>query len=343
MKAMLLAEYKKLEIVDVPLPAFGPKDLLVRVRACGICGSDIHGYDGSTGRRRPPLIMGHEAAGEIAAIGDAVKGFAVGDRVTFDSTISCGECPACRRGRINLCQNRQVLGVACDEFQRHGAFAEYVVVPHHISYRLPENMPYEHAALIEAVSIAVHAVGRLNVPLGSVGVVVGAGMIGLLVIQALKRAGCTTIIAVDLSDQRLQHAEGLGADILINSTHQNPLQEIARCTDGQGADVVLEVVGCAATVDVAIQAARRGGQVVLVGNLAPRVEIPLQMTVNRELTLYGSCASNGEYPQCIALMEQGAIQVQSLITALAPLDDGPRWFQRLYAGEDGAMKVILQP
>ena len=343
MKAMLLAEYKKLEIVDVPLPAFGPKDLLVRVRACGICGSDIHGYDGSTGRRRPPLIMGHEAAGEIAAIGDAVKGFAVGDRVTFDSTISCGECPACRRGRVNLCQNRQVLGVACDEFQRHGAFAEYVVVPHHISYRLPENMPYEHAALIEAVSIAVHAVGRLNVPLGSVGVVVGAGMIGLLVIQALKRAGCTKVIAVDLSEQRLRHAQGLGADILINSTHQDPLQEIARYTDGQGADVVLEVVGCAATVDVAIQAARRGGQVVLVGNLAPRVEIPLQMTVNRELTLYGSCASNGEYPQCIALMEQGAIQVQSLITAMAPLDDGPRWFQRLYAGEDGAMKVILQP
>ncbi|MFN5948608.1 MAG: alcohol dehydrogenase catalytic domain-containing protein, partial [Pirellulaceae bacterium] len=152
MKAMLLKEYKKLELVELPRPQIGSDELLVQVRACGICGSDIHGYDGSTGRRIPPLVMGHEAAGVVAERGSQVDRFQPGDRVTFDSTVSCGTCPACRSGRINLCERRQVLGVSCQEFRRNGAFAEYVVVPQNIVYRLPDEFPFHHAAMIEAVS-----------------------------------------------------------------------------------------------------------------------------------------------------------------------------------------------
>ncbi|HCC56989.1 MAG TPA: galactitol-1-phosphate 5-dehydrogenase, partial [Solibacterales bacterium] len=166
-----------------------PQDLLVQVKACGICGSDVHGYDGSTGRRVPPIVMGHEAAGVVAAVGREVKGYQPGDRVTFDSTVSCGHCFFCTRGQINLCDNRQVLGVSCGEYRRNGAFAEFVLVPQNIAYKLPDALAFEHAALIEAVSIAVHAANITPVELGDTAVVVGTGMIGLLALQAIRIAG----------------------------------------------------------------------------------------------------------------------------------------------------------
>ena len=134
MRALLLSEYKTLSVVDMPVPAIAEDEVLVRVKACGMCGSDIHGYDGSTGRRIPPLVMGHEAAGVIERVGGRVEGFTAGDRVTFDSMVSCGACDFCRRGQINLCDNRMVLGVSCGDYRRHGAFAEYVSVPARILY-----------------------------------------------------------------------------------------------------------------------------------------------------------------------------------------------------------------
>ncbi len=343
MKAMLLSEYKKLDIVDMPTPDVGPEDLLVQVAACGICGSDIHGWDGSSGRRIPPLVMGHEAAGVVTAIGDKVAGFQIGDRVTFDSTVSCGRCAACRKGSINLCENRQVLGVSCNEFRRHGAFAEFVVVPQNISYQLPDDLPFEHAALIEAVSIAVHAANRSPVKLGDTAVVVGSGMIGLLVVQAIRLAGCANVIAVDLEDSKLEIAKSLGADVVLNPKQCDVVAEVKRFTGGQGADIALEVVGATPTVKMAIECTRKGGAITLVGNLAPQVDLPLQAVVTRELSVYGSCASNGEYPQCIEYLRRGDIRVEPLITATATLDEGPSWFARLYAGEPGAMKVVIKP
>lgn len=343
MKAMLLSQYKHLEVVDMPKPEVGDNDLLVEVRACGICGSDIHGWDGSTGRRIPPLVMGHEAAGVVEAVGAEVADFKVGDRVTFDSTVSCGRCPACRQGRINLCQNRQVLGVSCNEFRRNGAFAEYVVVPQNISYHLPDELPFEHAALIEAVSIAVHAANRTPVKLGDTAVVVGSGMIGLLVIQAVRLAGAATVIAVDIDDAKLKIAQSLGADYAINGKTADVAKEIAALTRDGGADVGLEVVGATQTIQTTIDSVKRGGAITLVGNLAPKIELPLQAVVTRELSIYGSCASNGEYPECIEYLRRGDIRVQPLITATAKLEDGPQWFEKLYKGLPGAMKVILQP
>src|ERR1700685_372610 len=140
MKSLLLSKYNHLEITDTPKPSPAPDEVLIEVAACGICGSDVHGFDGSTGRRIPPLVMGHEAAGRIAALGSSVSTFKVGERVTFDSTAFCGESPNCRRGDINLCDNRQVLGVSCGDYRRSGAFAEYVVVPSRIVHRLPDNL-----------------------------------------------------------------------------------------------------------------------------------------------------------------------------------------------------------
>lgn len=343
MKAMLLSEYKRLQVVDFDKPTIGANDLLVQVRACGICGSDIHGYDGSTGRRIPPLVMGHEAAGVVSEVGSAVKGFAVGDHVTFDSTVSCGHCYFCRRGSINLCDNRMVLGVSCGEYRRHGAFAEYISVPQNICYRISKSLPFEHAAMIEAVSVAVHAANRTPVTLGDSAVVVGSGMIGLLTIQAIRLAGCSTVIAVDIDNGRLEKAKQLGADVGLNAKEVDVPAEVKKLTAGRGADCALEVVGATETIKTAIDSVRKGGSVTLVGNLSPNVQMPLQAIVTRELNILGTCASNGEYPQCIELLEKGAIKVQPLITARASLDEGPDWFKRLYAGEPGAMKVILDP
>jgi L-iditol 2-dehydrogenase len=343
MRALVLEAYNRFVYREMPEPTIGPADVLVQVKACGICGSDVHGMDGSTGRRIPPLVMGHEASGVIARVGETVTEWKPGDRVTFDSTIYCGACYFCRQGRVNLCDNRRVLGVSCDEYRQHGAFAEYVVVPPHILYRLPENLSFPHAALTESLSIAFHAVGRTPVNLNDTALVVGTGMIGLLVVQTLRAAGCGRIIAVDLDAQRLALAQELGADVGLKSDAVDAVDEVLALTARRGVDAAFEVVGITPTLEIAMRCVRKGGALTLVGNLAPTADFLLQAAVTRELTLYGSCASSGEYPACLAMIARGAIEVDPLISAIAPLSEGAQWFQRLHEAEPGLMKVVLEP
>ena len=343
MKALVLEEYNRLEYKDVPEPQVGSKDVLIQVRACGICGSDVHGMDGSTGRRIPPLIMGHEASGVIAEVGNDVTAWQQGDRVTFDSTIYCGQCSFCRRGMINLCDNRRVLGVSCESYRQDGAFAEYVAVPQHILYPLPEGLSFEQAAMVEALSIAFHAVARTPISLNDSAVVVGVGMIGLLAVQSLKVAGCGQVIAVDLDQDRLNLACKLGADEGLRPDVDDVAAHVLRRTGHRGADIAFEVVGITPTLQLAVRCLRKGGSLTLVGNLSPATEFPLQSVVTRELTLYGSCASRGEYPSCLNMIARGAINVEALISTVAPLAEGASWFQRLYNREPGLMKVILRP
>jgi L-iditol 2-dehydrogenase len=236
-----------------------------------------------------------------------------------------------------------VLGVSCSEFRQDGALAEYVSVPQHIVFGLPEGLPFEHAAMTEPLSVAVHAVGRVPIELNDTAVVVGTGMIGLLVVQALRAAGCGRILAVDVDATRLELACRLGADEGFSPNESDVVAEVLRRTEGRGADVVMEAVGAPATVETAVASVRKGGSVGLIGNLTPEVQLPLQAVVTREITLFGSCASSGEYPACLDLIARGTIQVEPLISAVAPLDEAAEWFQRLYHGKDGAMKVIVRP
>jgi L-iditol 2-dehydrogenase len=342
MKALLLSEYSQLAVADLPAPVPGVDEILVRVAACGICGSDVHGYDGSSGRRIPPIVMGHEAAGVVAAAGSGVSEFKPGDRVTFDSTVYCGQCEFCLRGEINLCNNRQVIGVSCGEFRRAGAFAEYVVVPQRIAYHLPDTLQFQEAAMLEAVSVALHAVRVSEMKGGETVLVIGAGMIGLLTLQAAKAAGASRVLVADVDASRLLTAESFGAETLLLSG-ADLVQEISRRTEGRGVDLVLEAVGRPETVAASIASVRKGGTVTLVGNISPEVKLPLQVVVSRQIRLQGSCASSGEYPQAMELMASGQIQVKQLITAVAPLSEGPRWFARLHAGEPNLMKVVLDP
>jgi len=342
-KALVLTRSSHFEMQDVPEPRLEPGEVAVGVKACGICGSDVHGMDGSSGRRIPPIVMGHEASGVIARVGEAVRGWRVGDRVTFDSMISCGDCLFCRRGQIHLCDNRRVLGVSCPEFRREGAFAEYVAVPQSILYRMPDELSFEHAATVEPLSVAVHAVERLPLRLNDTAVVIGAGMIGLLVVQVLRAAGCGRIVAVDLDPTRLDLARCLGADETLSPKQADVASEVLGRTGGRGADVAVEAVGLPATVRLAVASVRKGGSVALVGNVTAEVALGLQSVVTREITLYGSCASSGEYPACLEMIARGAIRLEPLITAVCSLEEAPGWFERLYRGESGLMKIIVRP
>jgi L-iditol 2-dehydrogenase len=343
MKALLLSQYNQLDIADVPAPEPGQDEILVRVAACGICGSDVHGYDGGSGRRIPPIVMGHEAAGVVDSIGPGVTRFQPGDRVTFDSTVYCGKCEFCLQGEINLCNNRQVIGVSCAEFRRAGAFAESVVVPERISYHLPEALAFEEAAMLEAVSVALHGVRVSEMKGGETALVIGAGMIGLLTLQAAKALGAGKVWIADIDESRLKTAKTVGADETLLLSGDLLVKEIQRRTGGRGVDLVLEAVGRNETIAASIASVRKGGTVTLIGNISPEVKLPLQVVVSRQIRLQGSCASSGEYPQAMELLANGKIKVKPLITAVAPLEDGPQWFSRLHAGEPNLMKVVLDP
>ncbi len=343
MKALVLKEYNQFSCEDVPVPEIGADEVLIRVKACGICGSDVHGMDGSTGRRIPPVIMGHEASGIIERVGSGVAEWSVGERVTFDSAVVTRQDFYSQKGVFNLSDYRRVLGVSCAEYRQHGAFAEFVAVPQSVLYRLPDGLSFEQAAMAEPVSVAFHAVNLIPSEINDSAIVVGCGMIGLFVVQALRIKGCGTIIAIDLDPSRLDMALKFGADHAFRADDPEIVEKVRAVTRGRGADIAVEVVGITPTVNLAINAVRKGGKIGLVGNLSPKVELPLQVVVTRQLTIYGSCASAGEYAACLDMIASGRVKVDEMISAVVSLEAAGTWFDRLYRGEPGLMKVIVAP
>ena len=343
MKALLYTKPYTFEYTDVPEPEVGADDVLVRVRACGICGSDVQGHTGQTGRRLPPLIMGHEAAGIIERCGENVTGLAPGDRICFDSTVYCNQCPACKQGMYNRCVRRQVLGVSVPEFKRQGAMAEFVAVPYWICAKLPDAMSFVQAALLEPASIGAHAANRAPIADGATVAVIGAGTIGLFILQAAKLRGAQTMIACDLNDFRLDLAQQVGADQRLNPRQTDVKKAILQATDGRGVDVAFEAVGLAETFRQAISITKTGGTLVAVGNLQKETEFNLQELVTRELAFTGSYASAGEFRSCIDLIASGQINVEPLVSEVLPLADGAAAFARLLKAEENLLKIVLEP
>ncbi len=345
MKALTLTAYNEFACGDVPLPEIGPDDVLVQVKACGICGSDVHGFDGSSGRRIPPIIMGHEASGVITQCGANVSRWQSGDRVTFDSTVvpaGC-QCPFCTEGNFNLCDNRRVLGVSCGDYRQHGAMAEFVRIPQNILFQIPDTLTFEQAAFAEPLSIALHAAGRVKIAPGSTALVIGAGVIGLLTLQALKRKGVERVFVCDLSEARLELARQTGADAVFVSGRDDVLAAVRGLTENQGVHIAMECVGIGPTVTLAIDSLRKGGQLGLVGNIARKIDFPLQQVVTRELSLFGSCASAGEYQEGLDAIADGGINITPLLSAVVPLEEGASMFHRLHSGKEPLIKVILRP
>ena len=343
MKALVLEEYNKLVYRDWPDPVVADDEVLIEIKAAGICGSDVHGLDGSTGRRIPPLIMGHEAAGVIAETGKDVKNWKKGDRVTFDSTIYPLNDWYTLKGMYNLSDNRMVLGVSPKEYRRHGAFAEYLNVPQHILYKIPDNVSFTQAAMVEPVAVAAHAVELSSPGWNDSVAVIGSGMIGLFIIQVLRSRGCGKIFAVDTDPLKLKMAGKLGADYVFDPAKKKISDEIVSLTSERGADQVFEAVGIESTVETAIESVRKAGIVTLVGNLSSSVRLPLQSVVTRQIRLQGSCAICGEYTAVLDMIARKEIKVEPLLSAEAPLSEGAEWFKRLYSKEPGLVKVVLIP
>lgn len=343
MKALVLEKYNELVYKDVPTPVIKNAEVLVKVMACGICGSDVHGMDGSTGRRIPPMIMGHEASGMIVETGIEVKGWKPGDRVTFDSTVYPLNDWFTLEGMYNLSDNREVLGVSPGTYKRNGAFAEFIALPQHILYRIPEKVSFEQAAMVEAVAVALHSINIVGIKTGDRYVVVGAGMIGIFILKLLKISGASKIIAIDNRPERLELSINFGADHVFLPTEENLSGKIMALTNMRGADISFEAVGKSESVNIAIDILRKGGKAVLIGNITPAVDFPLQKVVTRELKVFGSCAIRGEYETVLNMMETGKISVDDQISAVAPLSEGAHWFEKLYKNEERLNKVILVP
>ncbi len=343
MKALVLEEYNKLVYKDVPDPVISPGEVLIRIKACGICGSDVHGLDGSTGRRIPPIIMGHEASGVIVSTGPGVNDWKPGDRVTFDSTVYPLNDWFTLEGRYNLSDNREVIGVSPGDYRRNGAFAEFLAVPQHILYRIPDSVSFEQAAMVEAAAVALHAINLSSLKTGDSCVVAGAGMIGSFLIRLLKIAGAGLVIAVDNDPVKLAYAGKSGAGHVFNTSDGDVAEGIKSLTGRRGAGVSFEAVGKSETVNLAIDSTRKGGTVVLVGNTSKTIDFPLQKVVTSEIRVLGSCAIRGEYDAILTLMKDGRLDVSDMISAVAPLSEGAEWFRKLYNKEGDLKKVILVP
>ena len=265
------------------------------------------------------------------------------ERVTFDSTIYRQDDWFTRHGMYNLSDDRMVLGVSTPEFKKNGAFAEYITVPEHIMHTIPDNVSFTEAALTEPAAVALHAIYLASLKEDDTVIVIGAGMVGMFVIQLLKIKGCKKIIAIDADENKLGLAMQSGATQAF--TPGDPLLAVTinDLTEKRGADIAIEVVGISASIQQSIELLRKGGALILVGNLSPTIEIPLQKVVTKQLRLQGSCAINGEYPEILQLISEGKLNVRSILSAEAPLSEGAEWFRRLYNKEKNLMKVILKP
>lgn len=315
MKAAVIRNHpRRISIEEVERPVPGPGEVLVHVKACGLCGSDVHGFlDETSAGRVEGLIMGHEPAGVVAECGEAVRCFQPGDRVVIDPQFSCGECYACKHAWYNICENGGIIGSSLRGFHQ-GAMAEYVVVKERHLHALPDEMSFEEGALMEPVSNAIHAVNRAGIKVGDKVAVMGAGTIGLCMIQAARVAGAEKIVAIDVSDYHLQMAKELGADYVVNSTQCDPIEAVKALFNGIGADVTIEAVGLGETYRQASLMTRKRGTFVFFGAAKDTAQMHLYPFLHRELNIVGCTGFDVELDIGLSMVKTGKIRVKPLIT-----------------------------
>jgi L-iditol 2-dehydrogenase len=342
-KAAVIRGPLTMRVEDRPMPVFDEHGALVRVRAAGICGSDIHGFLGKSGKRRMPgLIIGHEAAGEVVEVGSRVEGLARGDRVAIDPQISCGTCDPCRRGYANLCDNMLAIGSSMRTFF-DGAMCEYVGLPARQFYRLPPQVSFTEGAMLDPVGNSLHVFNRAEVKIGDTVAIVGAGTIGLILVQLARRSGAGTVIAVDVCGERLELAKTFGADVLVRADREDSVARIMEETGGRGADVVVESAGPSATYGVAVRSARKRGRVMALGFSDAEVAIPTQSLLFREITIVGCSGFVLECRTAIELLAAGSVDVKPLISREYPIDDVQRAFTEASDPASHAVKTMIIP
>lgn len=340
MKALVYLGPYDLKYMEVETPEPKENEVLIKVKAVSICGSDLTGFKGESAMRVPPLIMGHEFSGEIAKLGDKVEGLKVGDRVIVETNLYCGYCADCKAGFSNVCDNRKIIGTTMKAGSYNGAMAEYVVAPAEKIILLPDNVSFNAAALTEPLAISLRATkhaGDLN---GKVVAVYGAGPIGLLTIQCAKFFGAKRIIAMDILKDRLEMAKKCGATDVANS--RDEMIKLAReITEGVGVDVVFDAVGVADTVNSGVEIVRNGGKVVWIGLGAAKVDFDYKHAVCKEITFYCSYMYTTEMREGLEMIKTGRMNVEQIITGVYPMSEGPRIFEELAARKSKDIKVIL--
>ncbi len=339
MKALVYRGPRTLALEEVGRPAVLPDEVLLRVDATGICGSDVHGYLGVTGRRIPPMIMGHEFCGTVMEVGSEVEGVRPGDRAAVAPVMSCGACEACRGGHVYLCASRRLFGVmACN-----GSMADYLNVPARLLFPMPGAMPPEVGAMVEPSAVALHALSRAGVIEGATVLIVGAGPIGLLLTGLSRRRHPRVLLVSDLSDLRLELARRMGADVIINPAREDVATVVAEHTGSQGVDLSFEAVGAAPTVEQALSALRPRGTCVWVGNSQKTISVDMQASVTRELAILGSYTYTlAEFGEAVQILARGDVDVRPIITRIAPLEEGPAMFAALSDPAAGLVKVVLE-
>lgn len=336
MKALVYYGPRDIRISEVENPTLKKEDVLIKVNACGICGSDVHGYLGITGRRIPPMIMGHEFTGTVIDIGEEVKDVSIGDRVAVYPTIFCGNCSFCKIGLTNLCIARTVLGV----MSINGAMAEYIAVPSNIVVKLPDNIDFIQGTLLEPLGVVYRAVKNAPNLLNSSVFIAGAGTIGLLLLQLLKLVGASPIIITDVNEFRLNVARKLGADITLNPEREDITDAISRMNIS-GVDVAFEAVGIQSTVNQVLEIVKNRGTCILIGNSQRDVTINMQNIVTRELRLFGSYTYTlEEFKATIDIVSK--IDVNSIVSKIISLEDAPKIFEELAKKNSDLIKVVIR-
>jgi len=341
MKALRWYGRKDLRYEDVAESSPLPGQLKVKVNLAGICGSDLKEYEAGPvmiAVDKVPLTLGHEFAGRVAEVGKGVTGFKIGERVTSLGYWYCGECYFCKRAMYNLCLNQGFTGLTVD-----GGMAEYVVIPSYAVYKLPDSVSDELGALVEPLSVAIHAVHQGNVRPGDTVAIVGAGTIGLCVLQAARAAGAAEVYVVDKIKRRGELALAMGATAFIDPAHGDPVRQIKDLTEGLGADISFECVGHPSTAPIALGATRSGGTTVIIGIFEKPATIDLFDVVFNQKTMVGSSIYVDEAKTAIALLADKRIDPRRLITSKVPLKDAVEMgFARLTTNKEDNIKVLLQ-
>ncbi len=331
MREAILEGKRRFVVRDAPEPVLDEGEVLIKVRYCGICGSDLHTYIEGVNIRH-----GHEFSGDIVEVGAGVKGWEIGDRVTAESHSSCGECYWCMRGERELCENLYAMWA-----QTPGAFATYTKAKYHQLHKLPPELSYEEAALVEPTAIALHTVRSSNMGAGDVVAVLGLGPIGQLVARLAKMSGAIAVYATDVSQSRLELAKDVAQEV-IDVNVVNPVDRILELTGGRGPDVVFECAGAISATQQSIALVRKGGTIVIVGVCLHPVETLVSNIVLRELTVKGSLFSHSaEFATALSLIKDKKIDVAPLITHKMPLDDIDEAFEKAARGEGG--KILIRP
>lgn len=336
MKSVRLLSVGKVVLAEMPRPVPGPDDVLMRIEAVGICGSDRHMFKGEFPTAKP-VTLGHEFCGIVEAIGAEVKTIAVGERVTGDPNIFCGTCPQCRRGRFNLCENLSAIGV-----WRDGGFADYVAMPQSQAFRLPADLNPLHGAFCEPLACCLHGLDIARITPGSSVVVLGGGVIGLLMVQLARLAGAATIILSTRQKPRRDLALELGATHAVDPSAVDAIDEVKNIVPG-GVDVVLECAGVAETFQQSMRMARRGGAIIVFGVVPAGEEvalIPFDILVN-ELRIEGAYLNPLTHARAGEMIARGTLEIDRLITRTVSLDEVPAIIAA--KPEFGEVKIIAVP